>query len=260
MPFPYEKYEIKAGLFTFYYPLDQDSLANWIFQSIEEACQLLRQLLGRPMPEVQVILVTPEDWGITPRDDPEEPANALPYWTTVTQPPSIFIPVLFDTIIGTMDKEKLAFLSYVALTQAFLEDDPRPWPDESPLWADEWQLQFAALWLIQGVQGQSSIVMKDLHEQYAEIFEPELDGKTPVTVRGFDWYEDTSPEEYLIFILLLERFAADLLENYSPEILPRFLDLYRKDVSRLLSDEVTDILASVMGPGGSEWLEDLVYF
>ena len=260
MPFPYEQYEILAGPFAFYYPMDQDSLAHWIFLSIDGACQLLKQLLGRPIPEMQVILVALNDWDITPRDDPEEPGNALPYWTNVTQPPSIFIPAQLDAIIGTMVNEKLLYLSYVALTQAFLEDDPRPWPDESSLWADEWQLQFAALWLMQQVQGQSGIVMNDLHEQYAEIFEPELDGKTPVTVRGFDWYEDTSPEDCLIYVLLLERFAADLLESYSPEILPRFLDLYRKDVSRLLSDEVTDMLASVMGPGGDEWLEDLVYF
>jgi hypothetical protein len=133
-------------------------------------------------------------------------------------------------------------------------------PSESPLWADEWQLQFAALWLTQQMQGQSGIVMKDLHTQYAEIFEPEPDGKTPVTIRGFDWYEDTSPEDYLIFNLLLERFAADLLTNYSPEILPRFLDLYRKDFAVLLSDDVTTMLASVLGPGGAEWLEELVYF
>ena len=260
MPFPYEQYETLAESLTVYYPRDQDSLAHWIFQSIDRACQLLKQLLGRPMPEMQVILVAPKDWGITPRDDPEEPGNALPYWTNVTQPPSIFIPTQLDTMIGTPTQEKLVYLLYIALTQAFLEDDPRPWPDESPLWADEWQLQFAALWLMQQVHQQSGIVMEDLHEQYTEIFEPELDGKTPVTVRGFDWYEDTSPEDYLIFILLLERFAADLLANYSPEILPRFLDLYRKDFSRLLSDEVTDMLASVLGPGGVEWLEDLVYF
>ena len=67
--------------------------------------------------------------------------------------------------------------------------------------------------------------MKDFHEHYAEIFEPELDGKTPVTIRGFDWYEDTSDEDYLIFNLLLEQFAADLQLKYNPEILPRFLDL-----------------------------------
>jgi hypothetical protein len=260
MPFPYEQYETLAVPLTVFYPRDQDSLAHWIIQSIDKASQLLTQLLGRPMPEIQVILVAPTDWGVTPHDDPEEPSNALPYWTNTTRPPSIFIPSQLDSIIGTPTQEKLVYLLYVALSQALLENDPRPWPDESPLWADEWQLQFAALWLMQQIHRQSGIVMKDLHEQYTEIFEPELDGKTPVTVRGFDWYEDTSSEDYLIFSLLLERFAADLLANYSPEILPRFLDLYRNDFSVLLSDDVTDMLASVLGSGGAEWLEELVYF
>ena len=102
--------------------------------------------------------------------------------------------------------------------------------------------------------------MKDLHDHYAEIFEPELDGKTPVTIRGFDWYEDTSDEDYLIFNLLLEQFAADLQLKYSPEILPRFLDLYRNACSVLLSDDITNMLAGILGPGGAEWLENLVYF
>ena len=98
--------------------------------------------------------------------------------------------------------------------------------------------------------------MKDLHDHYTEIFEPELDGKTPVTIRGFDWYEDTSAEEYLIFNLLLERFAVDLLQNYGPEILPRFLELYRNNYSVLLSDNITDIFANILGQGGAEWLEE----
>ena len=260
MPFPYEKYEIETKPFSVYYSESQDSLVHLIIQSVDQASQRLMQLLGRPRPNLQVILVAPADWHVTPHDDPEEPNNALPYWTTVTQPPSLVIPSQLDPIIGIPTREKLAYLLYAVLTQAFLEDDPRPWPEESPLWADEWQMQFAALWLMQQLHGQSGIVLKDLHEQYAEIFEPELDGKTPVTVRGFDWYDDTSAEDYLIFNLLLERFAADLQVTYGPEILPRFLDLYRNDCSVLLSDDVTDMLASILGPGGADWLENLVYF
>src|SRR5256885_7320964 len=53
----------------------------------------------------------------------------------------------------------------------------------SDLWADEWQLKFAALWLSQQINAQKGVVNKDLHEKYAEIFEPEEDGKTPVTDR-----------------------------------------------------------------------------
>ena len=231
-----------------------------IIHAVDRASQMLMQLLGQPGPNLQVILVAPADWHATPRDDPDEPGNALPYWTNATHPPSLVIPSQLDPIIGLPTREKLINLIYTVLTQAFLEHDPRPWPEESPLWADEWQIQFAALWLMQQIHGQSGIVLKDLHEKHAEIFEPELDGKTPVTIRGFDWYEDTSAEDYLIFNLLLERFAADLQVKYSPDILPRFLDLYRNDYSVLLSDDVTDMLAGILGPSGTEWLEDLVYF
>ena len=150
MLFPYEKYEIETEPFSVYYSESQDSLVHLIIQSVDQASQRLMQLLGRPGPNLQVILVAPADWHVTPHDDPEEP--------------------------------------------------------------------------------------------------------------GFDWYEDTSAEEYLIFNLLLERFAADLQVKYSPEILPRFLDLYRNDCSVLLSDDVTDMLASILGPGGADWLENLVYF
>ena len=260
MPFPYEKYETLAEPLSTYYPKGQDSLALSIIKAIDQASQLLMRLLGQPIPKMEIILVAPVDWHVTPRDDLEETNNVLPYWTSITQPPSFIIPSQLDPIIGMPTREKLFYLLYTVLTQAFLENDPRPWPEENPLWADEWQMQFAALWLMQQLHGQSGIVMKDLHEQYVEIFEPELDGKTPVTVRGFDWYDDTSAEDYLIFNLLLERFATDLQVKYSPEILPRFLDHYRNDYSVLLSDDVTDMLANILGPGGAQWLEDLIYF
>ena len=149
---------------------------------------------------------------------------------------------------------------YHELTLAFIETDPRPWPDDYPLWADEWQFKFAALWLSHQLDQVQGVVNKDLHVLYEEIFEPEPDGKTPVTVRGFDWYEDTSSEDYLSYELLLERFAADLLATYQPDILPRFLTLYRREREVLLSEDVTTMLASVLGPDGSEWLDNLVYF
>ena len=260
MPSPYEKYERVAEPFTVYYSKNQESLVHVIMQTVDQASQKLEQLLGQPGPKMQVILVAPSDWHLMPHDDPEEPANALPYWTSVTHPPSLVIPSQLDPIVGLSSQEKLMYLVYTALAQAFLENYSRTWPEESPLWADEWQIQFAGLWLMQQIHGQTGIIMKDLHEQYAEIFEPELDGKTPVTIRGFDWYEDTAAEDYLIFNLLLEQFAADLQQKYSPEILPRFLDLYRNDYSVLLSDDITDMLVSILGAGGAEWLENLVYF
>ena len=102
--------------------------------------------------------------------------------------------------------------------------------------------------------------MKDLHVRYAESFVPEEDGKTPVTIRGFDWYDDTTPEDYLTFDLLLEQFAADLLAHYGPEVLSRFLALYRKEADVLLSDDVTEMLETALDLGSVEWLDNLVYF
>jgi hypothetical protein len=262
MSFPYEQYETLAEPLTVYYPTGQEEPARWIFQSIDKAGKLLVQLLGQSMPEMEILLVAPGDWDTAPGEDLGESGEliSLPYWTDATQPPSLVVPLQLDTILGEPTQEKLAFLLYHEMAHAFIESDSRPWAEESPLWADEWQLQFAALWLFHQIHGGYEIVMTDLHEKYEEIFEPEPDGKTPVTVRGFDWYEDTTPEDYLIYTLLLERFAADLLANFEPGILPRFLDLYRKDGAVLLSDEVTHMLGTALGPDGEEWLEALVYF
>jgi hypothetical protein len=265
MLFPYERYESLAEPMRVFYPTGEEAQARWVSQTIDNAGKLLISLLNQPMPGMEILLVSSADWGAAPPEDfcsaGDDGLNKpLPYWADATHSSYIVIPTELDPIVGEPTQEKLAFLLYHELTRAFLENDPRPWPDEYPLWADEWQLQFAATWLSQQINGQQGIVTRDLHQKYAEIFEPEEDGKTPITVRGFDWYDDTSPEDYLCFDLLLEQFAADLLKHYGPEVLPCFLALYRKDHRVLLSDDVTEMLGSVLGPGGIEWLEGLVYF
>ncbi len=260
MQFPYERYEKLAGLRTGYYPAGEETRARWLLQAVDKASGLLGHLLNQSLPEMEILLVSVNDWPLTPRDEPEENNGLLPYWTDVTSPSTLVVPIEIDPVFGEETPERRAFILYHALTLAFLESDPRPWPEEYPLWADEWQLKFAAVWLAHRLDGQQGLINKDLHADYADIFEPEPDGKTPVTIRGFDWFEDTSAEDYLAYELLLEQFAVDLLDRYDPSVLPRFLALYRTNRTVLLSDDVTTMLASALGPGSADWLEELVYF
>jgi hypothetical protein len=260
MLFPYKNYETLAEPVTVYYPVGEVELARWVWQTIAKASQLLTPLLKQEQPTFKVMVVAPQDWHLAPHDEEEEISTLHPYLTASTDPPSLVVPTEFDPIFGELTPEKLAFMLYHELALAYLEADSRPWPDEAPLWADEWQLKFAALWLSQRLDEQQGMVNKDLREEYAEIFEPEADGKTPDTIRSFEWYEDTTPEYYLGYQLLLEQFASDLLERYPPEILPHFLHAYRTERKELLSDDVTAMLASILGPDGAEWLEDLIYF
>jgi hypothetical protein len=260
MQFPYERYKMLNEPMAVYYPTGEETLARWVGQAVQRAGVLLTRLLGRPMPELEILVVHLEDWEAVPHSEMEEVDTPHPFWTDVTSPPSIVVPTEVDPVFGEMTPEKLAFMLYHELSLAFLEDDPRPWPEESPLWADEWQFKFAALWLAQRLNGVQGLVNKDLHEQYGDIFEPEPDGKTPTTVRGFDWYEDTTSEDYLCYELLLEQFAADLLAQSAEQLLPRFLALYRGEHAVLLSDEVTAMLVEALGAEKEDWLEGLVYF
>ncbi len=260
MQFPYEHYEKLAGSRTIYYPAGEETRARWLLQAVNKASERLGDLLGQPLPALEIALVSTVDWPLAPRDEAEENNDLLPYWTDATVPSTLVVPVETDPIFGEETPERLAFILYHALILAFLESDPRPWPEEYPLWADEWQLKFAAVWLAQSLDGQQGLINQELHEEYGEIFEPEPDGKTPVTIRGFDWFEDTSAEDYLAYELLLEQFAVDLLERYNASILPRFLALYRTTRASLLSDDVTTMLASALGPESADWLEELVYF
>jgi hypothetical protein len=263
MAFPYERYMTLVDPLPTAYPPGQEELTQQIVQDVDQARKLLGQLLDLPLPDMQVLVVAVADWASAPLEDEDEsesPQNLLPYWTNATEPPSLVMPEQMDEIIGDSTAEKRSLLLYHEIAHAFLEHDSRPWPAESPLWAEEWPLQFAAFWLFQQIHGPNEQITADLHQQFAEIFEPEADGKTPVTVRGFDWYEDTTPEDYLEFVLLLEKLAIDLLAQYDAVILPHFLAHYRQDKPVLLSDEVTQMLAEVLGPGGEEWLENLTYF
>ena len=260
MSFPYERYQTIAKPVRVYYPAGYDTLTRQVLQWVDEASRLLARLLVIPAPVMQILLIAPADLQDAPGDETDEAPVLLPYWTEVTQPPTLVVPTELAPIIGRFSQEKLAFLLFHEVAHAFIASDPRPWPLESPLWADEWQLQFAALWLYHQIYHTMGIVMTDLHAGHAEIFEPEADGKTPITVRGFDWYEDTAPQDYLEYTLLLERFATDLLERYDASILPRFIELYRKEGIVWLSDEVTHLLGTTLGDGGEAWLEKLTYF
>jgi hypothetical protein len=260
MQFPYEHYKTLTEPIVVYYPTGEETLARWVERTIQQAGTLLTQLLGRPMPELEILVVHPADWETVPHSEMEELSTPHPFWTDVTSPPSIVVPTEIDPIFGEIVPEKFAFMLYHELSLAFLEDEPRPWPEESPLWADEWQFKFAALWLSQRLDGVQGVVNRDLHELYSDIFEPEPDGKTPITVRGFDWYEDTTAEDYLCYELLLEQFAADLLKQSHEQLLPRFLALYRAGHAVLLSDDVTAMLVEALGSEKEAWLEGLVYF
>lgn len=258
--FPYDRYEKLNEQFIMYYPADEETLVRWVQQTVKRAGEQLSALLQVELPAFEVLLVDMQDWDLVPHTDSEEVDVPHPYMTDITTPPTLVVPSEIDAIFGEVTSEKFAFMLYHELVVAFLEDDPRPWPENSPLWADEWQFKCAALWLSQTLDGVQGVVNKDVRGQYADVFEPELDGKTPVTIRGFDWYEDTSSEDFLAYELLLEQFAADLLARYDITVLPRFLTGYRVEREEFLSDEVTALLADALGEGADEWLEGLDYF
>src|SRR6266436_1540620 len=101
MSFPYEQYETLAEPLTVYYPTGQEESARWIFQSIDKAGKLLAQLSGQPVPEMEIILVAPDDWDAAPGEDLGESGDLLsfPYWTDVTQPPALVVPSQLDPMI-----------------------------------------------------------------------------------------------------------------------------------------------------------------
>lgn len=263
MAFPYERYAQLSDTFTLYYPRGEEVRARRQLQSIKDATALLSQLLKQPVPAMQILVVAARDWSRAPREELEEGGegeDTYPYWTEQTSPPSLVIPLGAEKALTGAPPNHFSFVLYHPIMLAFLESDERPWPEDYPLWADEWQLKFAALWLTYRLNGQKGMVNQSLRDELSELFEPEDDGKTPITIRGFDWDEDTEPDDYLAYSLLHEQFAADLLARYDPEVLPRFLALYRTGRDILYSKDVTTMLVEALGPGGSEWLEALVYF
>src|SRR5215831_9550354 len=102
MFFPYDRYKKIIGLLTAYYPSNEEELAHWIVQTIEKASQRLTQLLERPMPDMEILLVKAEDWSLVPRGDLEEEHAPRPYWTDETSPPTMVVPVEIDPIFGTI--------------------------------------------------------------------------------------------------------------------------------------------------------------
>src|SRR5690348_11222149 len=112
MQFPYDKYEtLKASqeALTVYYPTGEEDFARSVFRTIDEAGKLLTQLLSRPLPELELLIVPPNDWPLVPHSELEETQALHPYWTDITSPPTIVVPTEIDPIFGMATPEKFAF-------------------------------------------------------------------------------------------------------------------------------------------------------
>ena len=95
MAFPYEQYKTLAEPLKVYYPASQGELARTLAQEVDQASQLLAQLLGLPAPEMVLLLVAPADWEFAPPEDADEdaaPETMLPYWTDATEIPTLVVP------------------------------------------------------------------------------------------------------------------------------------------------------------------------
>src|SRR5947199_7355676 len=119
MQFPYDHYKTLTEPIAVSYPTGEEILARWVGQTIQKAGVLLTQLLGRPMPELEILVVHPDDWEAVPCSEMEEVSTPHPFWTDVTSPPSIVVPTEIDPIFGEMVPEKLAFMLYHELSRAF---------------------------------------------------------------------------------------------------------------------------------------------
>ncbi len=158
MLFPYERYKTLTQPFSVHYPTDEETFARSVLQTINAAAHLLTGLLGVAMPDFEILLVDMIDWPLVPHSELEEIATPHPYWTDVTSPPCIVVPIEVDPIFGEITPQKFAFMLYHELALALLEEDPRPWPASSPLWADEWQFKFVAVCLSQRLDNVQSVV------------------------------------------------------------------------------------------------------
>src|SRR5579875_1545516 len=103
MAFPYERYASLVGPLKTYYPAGQEELAQQIAREVEMAGKLLGQLLERPLPAIEIVLVAPAVWEFVPGGDEEGDGargGMLPYGTDVTGPSTRVVPEQMDEIIG----------------------------------------------------------------------------------------------------------------------------------------------------------------
>src|SRR5689334_20874510 len=112
MQFPYEQYEILTGPTPLYYPKGEEEFARWVASTCQKACSALATVYGRRQPDLEVLVVGPQEWEAVPHSEMEEVATPHPYWTDVTSPPTLVVPIEMDALFGEITPEKLAFMLY----------------------------------------------------------------------------------------------------------------------------------------------------
>jgi hypothetical protein len=195
------------------------------------------EILAAEPPRLQALLVADEDWRGAPRESERSYPAGLPYFTRVTDPPSLVLPETLSPVITPHTGATLPLTVWHELAHALLlrRDVVR-----TPAWLRE---------LIP--QALSAAVARRAGLSLGEHFS-KMDREPGFTVRGLKGHAD--PGEQMAFQNLLLLLGDAALNEFGEAFLMRLVRDLWGETDVVDEERAEELLARALGERGREWL------
>ena len=230
-------YESLAGNVPVAYPMRLAARARELSALLRDGSEALCGLLGTGQPELEVLLVSEEDWAEAPREGSRPYPYGLPYFTRSVRPPVVVLPEELTSAIRPRTPATWALVAWHELAHAFLL---RGEVVRTPVWLGELVPQaFSA-----AIASRTSL---SLEEHLSGV-----DRSPGFTVRSFGGR--ASAETQMSFQNLLLVLGAEAVEKFGEGFLGRLVHALWEEKELVGEERAEEILAGALGSGGREWL------
>lgn len=204
---------------------------------LERGVEVLSTTLATEPPELTAMLVADQDWEAAPRENEHPYPMGLPYFTRSVAPPALVLPERLSPVFQPRTMATLPLTVWHELAHAFLLQREVV---RTPVWLGEFLPQTAA-----------AVVARRMNiplEDHLKL----VDQHPGFSVRGFEARRSTGDQ--MAFQNLLLALGAAALDAFGAGFLRDLVHALWEENDVVDGRRAERLLATALGPRGSEWL------
>lgn len=231
-------YECHTGEITVWYSPGMSQWARDVQHRLEFGAWELSEILDTRPPRLQALIIMKRDRDRAPREREAVYPSGLPYYTGVTNPPTLVLPDILSPVIQPRTEVTGSLIMWHELAHAFLAQEDL---QRMPLWLKELTAQSSAAAI-----ARRSGASLDEHLQL-------IDYRPGFTIRTFKGR--ASAKEQMQFQNLLLLLGSAALDKFGDEYLQGLVEALRSAPGAVSEERAVQLLAEALDTGGEAWLK-----